>query len=156
MTPVEPKVVGILGGSVQFQWSIFNRRKKYILLWSLDVHKGTSDNCVRLFSFNGYQPHKIENTTDRLNATIIGDVNTDIAATYYLVLKNIQFEDENTSFFLSAIFEDLFQTKPKLSGAAVQLVAVKGMHFSFSSFLGVKVSFRDTFYNSALHFPCFI
>ena len=93
------------------------------------MYKGTNDNRVRLFSFNGSQPHKIENTTDRLNATIIGDVNTDIEATYYLVLKNIQFEDENTSFFLSAMFEDLFQTK--LSGATVQLVAVKGMHFSF-------------------------
>ena len=93
------------------------------------MYKGTSDNGARLFSFNGLQPHKIENTTDRLNATIIGDVNTDIEATYYLVLKNIQFEDENTSFFLSAMFDDLLQMK--LSGATVQLVAVKGMEFSF-------------------------
>ena len=95
------------------------------------MHKGTSDNGVRLFSFNGYQLHKIENTTDRLNATIIGDINTDIETTYYLVLKNIQFEDENTSFFLSAVFEDLFQMKLLVAGSTVQLVAVKGMHFSF-------------------------
>ena len=128
MTPFEPNIVGVLRGSAQFQWSV-NRSYTNFGLWGLDLYKETRYNSVLMFSFSENQLYRTLNTTDRIHATVIGNVNTDIEATYYLVLKNIQFEDENTSFFLSAMFEDLFQTK--LSGATVQLVAVKGMHFSF-------------------------
>lgn len=126
VAPVEPNIVGILRGSVEFQWSV-NRSNNSFDLLRLDVHEGTNDNGLNLFSFNGYQPIKIENTTNRLNATIIGDVNTDIAVKYNLVLTNIQFEDENTSFFLSALFAHYFSFRLKQSGATVQLVTVKGM-----------------------------
>ena len=140
MTPVEPNIVGVLRGSVQFQWSV-NRISDNVHLMDLRLNKGTSYNSVTLFSFDVKQPQKIENITDRLNATIIGDVNTDIEVTYNLVLKNIQFEDENTSYYLCAIFENWFIPKLVPSGATVQLVTVKGLKFSISTFLCLNVIF---------------
>ena len=140
MTPVEPNIVGVLRGSVQFQWSV-NRISDNVHLMDLRLNKGTSYNSVTLFSFDVKQPQKIENITDRLNATIIGDVNTDIEVTYNLVLKNIQFEDENTSYYLRAIFENWFIPKLVPSGATVQLVTVKGLKFSISTFLCLNVIF---------------
>ena len=106
----------------------------------LRLNKGTSYNSVTLFSFDVKQPQKIEKITDRLNATIIGNVNTDIEVTCNLVLKNIQFEDENTSYYLRAIFGKFFHLKLE-SGATVQLVTIKGLKFSISTFLCLNVIF---------------
>ena len=127
MTPFEPNIVGVLRGSAQFQWSV-NRSYTNFGLFGLDLYKETRYNSVLMFSFSENQLYRTLNTTDRIHATVIGDVNTDIEVTYDLVLKNIQFEDENTSFLLRAIF----LSPLVISDATAQLATVKGMHFSIS------------------------
>ena len=126
VTAEHQNVVGTLGKSVQFQW-VVNRGNSSFNLQGLNLFNGTSPEDQKLFELNKNQPAKQIGTSDRLNAVIVGDLTNETKVTYNLVLDNLQFYDENTSFYLFAIFFGL--SKLVSSGALVTLTTVKGMHF---------------------------
>ena len=117
-------VVGALGKSVQFQW-VVNRGNSSFNLQALNLFNGTSVEDQRIFTLSTNQPAKQAGTSERLNAVIVGDLTNETKVTYNLVLNNLQFYDENTSFYLFALFFGLSKVVP--SGALVTLTTVKGM-----------------------------
>ena len=144
MTPVKETVVGVWKESVQFQW-ILNRGNEKISVASVGVYNGPKAETKRqLFSIAGQKVTRLNDESDRLNITIVGDVNDDIEVTYNLTLKDIQFDDKSVTFYLSAIFRPLVEL-----GAAITLVEVNGTHFSsgldFARFLCSTVIFGDAF-----------
>ena len=142
MEPIEQNVVGVLLQSLQFQW-IVRRGEKFTLL-ALDLYNGTGAlGFPKLFSLSKKMPSKFPNTPKRLTATTEGNLEEDLEVRYSLILKNVQYTDKNTSFYLSALFRPLTQ-----SGAAVKLDEINGTCFCFCFclvfFLCVKV-FRYVF-----------
>ena len=146
-------VVGVLQESVQFRWTI-NRSRENITIDSVKVYKGTGrTGFPQVFALSDRKPVKSSSASNRLSANIEGNVDNDILVTYNVVLKNIDFNDSSTSFYLNAIFQPL-----KQSGATVTLVQVKGTHFCcffvlffFCKFLCVKF-FQYAFLKTTLVF----
>ena len=128
MLPLTKNVEGVFQKSVQFEWRV-NRGPENASVASLNLFNGTATTGTseQVFVLNGKQPTVVSGaTSDRLNATILGDIFEDVEVRYNLILEDLQFYDENTSFLLEAIFRpNLFKT------AVITLVKVKGTHFSF-------------------------
>ena len=131
VSPIKKDVVGVLGRSVIFNWTV-NRRNENVSVFTLILYNGTAAlPNRRLFILNGEQPDKVKGVAiDRLNATISGDIKNDIEVVYTVIFENLQFPDASTSYHLQAVFGT--PTEPFLpSTATITLVKVEGTHFIF-------------------------
>ena len=136
MTAVKDKITGELSGTAVFKWKVDRAQKEMIIL-ALTLNRGATLNLLAILFrgiSNPLQPEK-EKNLDRLNATIFVVPDTDLELIYQLTLKNLDFSDKNSAFFLRATFESLKGGTKKDSGAAVTLITVNGNYLFFSYFL---------------------
>ena len=131
MAPLSlPEVNGVLGESVEFQWKV-NRGNESFKVAALSIFNGTNDESQQIFGLLGNVLLETKPVTvDRVNASILGDIQNKVQVTCKLTLEKIQFYDKSRSFYLLALFTGPGQ--PKQSGAVITLATVFGMHFSFS------------------------
>ena len=147
---VPGNIEGELAGTAVFKWEI-ERARKEILFAQLTLNRGATLNLATVL-FRGFenppQPAVGQNV-DRLNATIFGTSNVDLKITYQLTLKDLQFSDKNSVFFLRALFQ--FSNGSVITGsfgAAVTLITVYGSCFFFLFIF----EFHLLFFNLTKHF----
>ena len=135
MKAVNVEIEGELKGTADFKWEVDRGRTEMVLL-ALTLNPGTMANLLAsLFRGTGKSPRPVdEENVDRLNATIVGVANQDLKVTYRLTLKDLQFSDKNSAFFLRALFESSISGSTVNSGAAVTLITVHGSYFFFTYF----------------------
>ena len=106
MRAVDKKTEGELARAAVFKWQV-DRVQSTMLIATLTVNPGVTRNpSAALFRGSEKFPRPVDGKNiDRLNATIFGTANRDLSVTYQLTLKDLQFSDKNSVFFLRAIFE---------------------------------------------------
>ena len=132
VSPVVPGVKGVVKEPAIFQWNV-NRGNLSYQVGQLSAFNGTKNDASKLlFSLNVNDISRGGGISNRLNATILGILNTDIKVIYKLKLDNVQYDDVNTTFFLFAIF--FGPGGRKESGDVVKLIEVNGTYSFFLCF----------------------
>ena len=137
MKAIHGNIEGELTGTAVFEWEV-DRARKEVEFLALTLNRGATFNR-RTILFRGFEnPVQlvVGQNIDRLNATIFGTANVDLKITYQLALKDLQFTDKNSVFFLRASFElSNGSSIAAVPGAAVTLTTVYGTCFFFLIFL---------------------
>ena len=136
MKAVDDKIEGELTQSAVFRWEV-NRVRTEIRLLALTLSRDAKFNSTAIL-FRGFGKSPLpENgkNKDRLNATILGAVNQDVIVIYQVTLKDLQFTDKNSAFFLRALFQSSNSGSIWSYHAAVTLITVHGSYFFFFIFL---------------------
>ena len=129
--PIKGKIDGELGGTAVFKWKV-NKGPTDMLVISLILNRGaTVDFKAALFTGTGKSPEAVAGqNVDRLNVTILGTVTEVTEVTYQVTLKNLQFNDTNSAFFLRGVFQSKVNGSiANPPGASITLIKVKGIYF---------------------------
>ena len=138
MKAVPSNIEGKLTGTAVFKWEVERARKEIVFL-ALTLNRGSTLNAASVL-FRGFEtPLQTvvgRQNVDCLNATISGTPKVDLKITYQLTLKDLQFSDKNSAFFLRAVFElSNGSSIAAVHGASVTLITVYGSCFFFFIFL---------------------
>ena len=125
MSSVRSEVVGVLGRPVIFQWKVNKGNSSYVVA-QLSVFNGSeNDDAKPLFSLRKAKISRNSGISTRLNALILGNLDTKIETTYQLTLNNVQYNDVNTSFYLSGEFAMAGASREEF-GDTVKIIEVNG------------------------------